>query len=298
MSLLEDKIYVNVSGKNKQYYLNKGYKIPTHIDKKGRVKADLGAKILVKIEDLPNSSAQKVKVRCDHCGKEYELRYVDYLRRNHNGINYCLACSKIVLNTGINNPTYKPYLTEEERKRNHLDSKVRLWSKKVMARDNYTCQCCGKNNIIINSHHLDGYNWCKDKRYEVSNGITLCDNCHNNFHSIYGYGNNTREQFEEWIGHAIGELENYNGELPTTRKIYCIEENKIYDSAVELSKIIKVDNSKIYDCCNKKERTCKRKYKLKDGTMKESKVIQRCKTIKGKHYVWYEDWLKQNKNSE
>ena len=69
----------------------------------------------------------------------------------------------------------------------------------VLKRDNYTCQCCGKIGGKLNVHHLDGYNWCEEKRTDINNGITLCEKCHNDFHDIYGRGNNTKEQYEEWI---------------------------------------------------------------------------------------------------
>ena len=126
-------------------------------------------------------------------------------------------------------------------------------------------------------HHLDGYDNFKDKRYDETNGITLCHNCHYNFHSIYGRGNNTKEQFEEWIGYALGKLEKYNGKLPSARQIYCIEEDNIYDSAVELAKIINSDHSTIYKCCNHSIKKIKRKGKI---------IEYKYKTVKGKHLLW------------
>ncbi len=43
---------------------------------------------------------------------------------------------------------------------------------------------------------------CVDEANQVGtmynkNGITLCEKCHDNFHLHYGYGDNTKEQFEE-----------------------------------------------------------------------------------------------------
>ena len=82
----------------------------------------------------------------------------------------------------------------------------------------------------------------------------------------------SKEQFEKWIGHAVSELEKYNGELPTTRKVYCIEEDKIYDSAMTLAKEWGIkNNGYIYNVCNHKKSY---------------------KTVKGKHLLWLDEYLK------
>ena len=75
------------------------------------------------------------------------------------------------------------------------------WIKSVFKRDGYKCICCGKRGWI-NAHHLNGWNWCIQLRFDVSNGVTLCagkGNCHNNFHDTYGRGNNTISQFAVYI---------------------------------------------------------------------------------------------------
>jgi len=73
------------------------------------------------------------------------------------------------------------------------------WVYSVFERDNYTCQNCGEKKYgDLNAHHLDGYNWCISRRIDVTNGVTLCTDCHKEFHHNYGYGNNTEEQFISW----------------------------------------------------------------------------------------------------
>ena len=83
---------------------------------------------------------------------------------------------------------------------------IKKWRQDVWKRDNFTCQCCGKtiNDIVLNAHHIRNFSDCEELRYDVDNGITLCEECHsmfspNGFHHIYGVKNNTREQLEEYI---------------------------------------------------------------------------------------------------
>lgn len=60
------------------------------------------------------------------------------------------------------------------------------------------CQLCGEYGQKLVVHHLNGYNWDKENRYNVDNGVTLCEKCHKAFHKIYRNGNNTKEQYIEY----------------------------------------------------------------------------------------------------
>lgn len=73
------------------------------------------------------------------------------------------------------------------------------WSKLVLQRDSHTCQCCGKRGDRLHAHHKDGYHWCKERRFDLDNGATLCSECHKGFHLIYGKANNTEAQYIEWL---------------------------------------------------------------------------------------------------
>lgn len=55
------------------------------------------------------------------------------------------------------------------------------------------------NKWTYASHHLDGFSWAFDKRFDVDNGIFLCKECHLEFHNLYGRGKNTKEQFFEYM---------------------------------------------------------------------------------------------------
>jgi len=102
-------------------------------------------------------------------------------------------------NSGENHPNYNSNLSEEDRIERRKIKGYPEWIQNVYERDKYTCQCCGDNTGgNLNAHHKDGYHWCEERRLDVSNGITLCDECHKEFHKIYGYKDNTEKQYEEY----------------------------------------------------------------------------------------------------
>lgn len=70
--------------------------------------------------------------------------------------------------------------------------------KYIKIRDNNKCSLCD-GNFKLTPHHLNGWNWYIQGRYDEENLILLCDYCHNDFHSIYLKGNNTLFQFLEYI---------------------------------------------------------------------------------------------------
>ena len=220
MGLITKEVEIEISNYNHKRY-----------DKIPHVKIS-DNKIKIKIEDLSKGSSRKVKVKCDICGKEYSLSYYAYIKHNHNGLIYCNNCANTVLHSGKNNHKWNPNKTDEERIIERGYKGYKKFIKRIMNRDDFTCQCCGAKSekgkhLILQVHHLNGYSWCEKDRLNDTNAITLCENCHKKFHSIYGYGDNTKEQFEEWIGKPIELLKSEYVE-PKDCEIYCVEENKIY----------------------------------------------------------------------
>lgn len=114
----------------------------------------------------------------------------------------CPECKRQLFK-GENNPRWNPNLSEEERKANESERhtiEYKQWVKEVLKRDNFTCQCCGSSKSgTLRTHHLNGFDSFIEERTDINNGITLCEDCHKKFHNIYGYGNNTKEQYLEWI---------------------------------------------------------------------------------------------------
>ena len=99
---------------------------------------------------------------------------------------------------GENHGNWKAGITPKNEKiRKALEYKS--WREAVFARDNWTCQKCGKKGSKLVSHHLYNFADFPESRTSIENGITLCKKCHIEFHEIYGLKNNTKEEFEELL---------------------------------------------------------------------------------------------------
>lgn len=110
---------------------------------------------------------------------------------------------------GENNPMYgvirednvlwNPDITDEQRvaqRKTYLDARFK---KGVKARDGNKCTICGESKGTIVAHHLMSYIEHPEFRYDIDNGVTLCEKCHVSFHQKYGWKKTTKEDFEEYL---------------------------------------------------------------------------------------------------
>lgn len=128
------------------------------------------------------------------CGHKTSIRFSKFL------VGQGRKCNKCCKPSGANHWKFNPVLTDEDRKaRGIQNGKIKAYRAEVFKRDNYTCQICHNNKGgNLEAHHLNSWNSNIDERYEANNMITLCKDCHKAFHMEYGFGNNTREQFNEF----------------------------------------------------------------------------------------------------
>lgn len=267
-------------------------KITKHYKELGYKFTKMGDEFEVKVEHLTKGSNSKIKLKCDYCGKEYEIKYCEYYKRhNKNEINKKDSCDNIdcyekkakesiiikygtdnfrkiesinekikqtnlekfgcenpfgneeiknkIKHTMLNKYGVEYYAQTDEQKEKSKKTQLerygvenygawlstqrvgeknprwkggldhhrietatyeyRTWRKAVFDRDLYTCQCCGKRHITLNSHHIKNWKDNPNDRYDVNNGITLCEQCHKNFHSKYGKRNNNEIQLKEFL---------------------------------------------------------------------------------------------------
>lgn len=278
IGIIDKNVEIKLSNKMIPYYRKLGYHIPKSTEKYKSNCVTKGTSINVKISDISKGSHVPIHVICDNCEKEYKIPYKQYYKENRNGKVFCHSCANTLFISGENHGNWNFDKTVEERQDERKYPEYTEFVKKVLIRDNYICRVCG---VKINKdtqaavHHLDGYNWSIEKRIDVSNGICLCGKCHESFHSIYGYGNNTKEQFEEWIGFPLKNLD-CNNVIPPTKKIYCIEDDKIYNSTKEICDLLGVNAGQVNICCNMN--------------------YPNRKVLKGKHYLKLSDYEKMSKD--
>jgi hypothetical protein len=71
---------------------------------------------------------------------------------------------------------------------------ARDWRKAIFERDDYTCQLCNERGGELNADHIQPFAYFKELRYELTNGRTLCVDCHRStktwgFHATNGVFN-------------------------------------------------------------------------------------------------------------
>lgn len=128
----------------------------------------------------------KIRI-CPTCGKEFEAIHRDdkfcsqkcHLDNNHN------------IFKGENHPNWKGGITSENEKLRKSKEYLE-WREQVLKRDNEQCIYCGKKDDKMNAHHILAWQFYPNLRFNVSNGVTVCQECHKKIHNIFGY--NSKEK--------------------------------------------------------------------------------------------------------
>lgn len=135
-----------------------------------------------------------IEKTCETCNKLFLIT-----SRNSRRTKYCSEeCKEKGFPKGKEHKNFKEELPRDYRSKHRLFHENTVWRKKVFERDLFTCQVCNKKGVKLQAHHLENYSSNKEKRFDIKNGVTLCIDCHKQFHKIYGVVRNNEEQFKEF----------------------------------------------------------------------------------------------------
>ena len=146
-----------------------------------------------------------VELKCTRCGrpfttKAYRATTAKYCSKKcwsqrsppiHSECEYCEQpfssyqrdqrfCSRSCARSGTRSNAWKDGLSMK-RDRARLAPQLKEWREAIFERDNYLCQYCGQNGKL-HAHHIKSWAEYPNLRFEVSNGLTLCIECHGTVH--------------------------------------------------------------------------------------------------------------------
>lgn len=123
----------------------------------------------------------QITIECEYCGKSIWV-YKSQSDRKKYCSRKCYALDQRIKQKGNKSHLWQGGKTNSLQI-HRTRSIYRKWRLSVFERDSYTCQLCGKRSgngkkIIIHAHHIEEFSKHTNKRYDINNGVTLCNKCH------------------------------------------------------------------------------------------------------------------------
>lgn len=136
-------------------------------------------------------------VTCETCGSVFEKHQAE-IDKNVWDLHFCSPECWYEYNQGENHYGWEGGQNER------VNPDYTKWHRAVLERDHYFCRRChSRRNLEV--HHIKRFATHPDFRWEVSNGITLCHDCHVLFR-------NREEEYEEIL--------TFMASIPVTEIVY------------------------------------------------------------------------------
>lgn len=129
----------------------------------------------------------RISLTCSYCSTIYErtASSVYWAKKRGSKNSFCSIKCKRLHNVGEKAPIYKKDRTKikDQNKSERWSKRMKEWRLCVYERDKYSCQMCGcksssGNAVVLNSHHIVKFSVSNKKKFDIRNGITLCESCH------------------------------------------------------------------------------------------------------------------------
>lgn len=160
---------------------------------------------------IRKSSEARQRMSESRKGCKFTEEHRQALRKAHLGVPLSpthAANLKAAMPKRERHHNWNPNLTDKERTEGRNNPLLDPWRATVLKRDKYKCQISGRN-YKLRAHHIDGWNIFKDKGLDLDNGITVNEEIHKLFHSTFGYGDNTKAQWDEFANWFQGNDTSY-----------------------------------------------------------------------------------------
>lgn len=138
------------------------------------------------------------------CGNNKDVLFKDVIAGRTTSCG-CVAKEYAASITGDNNPNWKDGATPELLLA-RASKEYSSWRGAVLDRDGHHCQKHGcKNNTNLCAHHIEGFASNPNLRYDIDNGITLCDKHHRRFHVEFGITKFTSSNLKGFIAQVTND---------------------------------------------------------------------------------------------
>lgn len=157
------------------------------------IKCKCGCGTLIEPRDSRNRPRQYVwghhnmAILKKHAKKKGEIPWNRGIKTGHTPWNKGKEWPEM---TGENNPAWRGGVTRTRGDR--WSKEYRRWRNAVLRRDNHICIWCGatRETAVIQVDHIKSWSKYPELRFEISNGRTLCWDCHKTT-DTYGYRKKT-----------------------------------------------------------------------------------------------------------
>jgi len=132
-----------------------------------------------KIKRKPRSEETRRKISQSEKGKKVseDTKKKISLKMKGRKISYATRLKMSIARRGKKNHFWKGGKSKHY-KTGYYSFEYKEWRKAIFERDNWTCQECIKNKCYVTAHHIKSFANYPKLRFNLNNGVTLCEECH------------------------------------------------------------------------------------------------------------------------